>query len=329
MILNPHELIFSPHINFVEKALHIFRLQYASNELYKRFVDSLNCEVNLVKDIEDIPCLPISFFKTHYVATTAFSPDYIFESSGTTGSINSRHFIKDISIYEKSFIDSFELIYGSIADYSILALLPSYLQRNNSSLVYMVQKMMQISGHKFNSFYLSEYSKLGNKLIKSEADGIKTLLIGVTYALLDFAEDQPMELKNTILMETGGMKGRKKEVLRYEVHEKLKSAFCLNEIHSEYGMTELLSQAYSIRDGIFKTPPWMQVMIREEDDPLKIRSVINDPVTGVINVIDLANFYSCSFIATDDIGRLLPDKQFEVLGRIDNSDIRGCSLLSL
>ncbi len=329
MIFNPHRLIFSPGINFTEKALTIFRFQYANNELYKRFVDGLNCEVAMVKDIEAIPFLPISFFKTHYVATTPFVPACVFESSGTTGSVNSKHCIKDVSIYEKSFIDSFELVYGPIKDYCILGLLPSYIERKNSSLVYMVQKMMEISRHESNGFYLNEYNKLGSKLTELENKEIKTLLIGVTYALLQFAEAHSFKLKHTIVMETGGMKGRKKEILRHEVHQKLKQAFHLTNIHSEYGMTELLSQAYAIKDGIFQTPPWMQVVIREEDDPLKVFSLVNHPVAGVINVIDFANLYSCSFIATDDIGRLLPDQQFEVLGRIDNSDMRGCSLLAV
>ena len=329
MLDDLNDFIFSSDTAFSIKALKVFQFQYQHNEVYKRFVNSLNCNASLINTIEQIPFLPISIFKTHRVITTDFIPEKVFISSGTSGFANSQHFVKSLSLYERSFILSFEQFYGSIKDYCVLGLLPSYLEREGSSLIYMVEKMIKASSHEFSGFHLYDFETLARKLKKLEVLQQKTLLIGVTYALLDFAETFPMHLRNTIIMETGGMKGRKKELLRSEVHDILKNAFEVENIHSEYSMTELLSQAYALKQGLFKTPQWMKILIREEDDPMKLSSSVFRSLTGAINVIDLANIYSCSFIATEDVGRLHADETFEVLGRMDNSDIRGCSLLAL
>jgi hypothetical protein len=274
--------------------------------------------------------LPISFFKTHSITTTAFTPAAIFESSGTTQTINSKHLIKDIGLYETSFTNCFKLFYGQPEEWCIIALLPSYLERNNSSLVLMADKLIQQSKHPQSGFYLQDTEALHETLVSLENKQQKTLLIGVTFALLDFAEKYSLPLHYTTIMETGGMKGRRKEMTRQEVHSALCKSFQLQNIHSEYGMTELLSQAYSKGDGIFNCPPWMKILIRDEDDPLTVHtSTQNKIVSGAINIIDLANIYSCSFIATEDAGKLFADDSFEVLGRLDNSDISGCSLLVL
>lgn len=324
----PTENIFNiNNTNFEDIALQIFQFQYNNNALYRDFCNSLHKNINNVMELTDIPFLPISFFKTHRIQTTNFTEEKTFESSGTTGSINSKHFVKDIGLYERSFIQHFTSFYGAAENYCILGLLPSYLERGNSSLVYMVDKLIALSNDNDSGFYLNNIAELHHKLIANEQKGKKTLLIGVTYALLDFAEQFPMPLKNTIIMETGGMKGRREELTRNEVHQQLCKAFDLQFIHSEYGMTELLSQAYSNGNGIFTCGSTMKVLLREEDDPLHIISNTDKPTRGVINIIDLANIYSCSFIATDDAGKLYPDGGFEVLGRIDNSDIRGCSLM--
>jgi hypothetical protein len=237
--------------------------------------------------------------------------------------VNSRHYINDLLLYEESFLKGFEMFYGPVTDYCILGLLPSYLERENSSLVYMVDKLVEKSGHPQSDFYLDEYEKLSSTIVELERKKQKALLIGVTFALLDFAEQFPIPLQYTTIMETGGMKGRRKEMIREELHTVLKNAFAIDSIHSEYGMTELLSQAYSRGDGIFKTPPWMKILARDEEDPLLVKQT----GSGIINVIDLANIHSCSFIATDDAGKIYEDVSFEVLGRVDGSDLRGCSLL--
>jgi phenylacetate-coenzyme A ligase PaaK-like adenylate-forming protein len=325
----PDTGIFKQDLNFSQKALELFHFQYAHNALYKRFTDALNCDAAKVNAIGEIPFLPISFFKQFPVTTTNFEPQVIFKSSGTTGMATSQHLVKDKNLYEESFMTAFEQFYGPVEDYCILGLLPSYLERSSSSLVYMVQHMIEVSKHPLNGFYLYNFEELFETLQQLQATGQKTLLIGVTYALLDFADVFPIQLNNTIIMETGGMKGRKKELLRAEVHNLLKKAFGVDQIHSEYGMTELLSQAYSSREGFFRTPSWMKVVLREEDDPLAIITQTQKQVSGAINVIDLANVYSCCFIATDDVGRLHPDGSFEILGRMDQSDIRGCSLLAI
>lgn len=311
--------------NFEELSLDIFRFQYDNNIVYRQFVDALGVLPGSVSNLSQIPFLPIRFFKSHSIRTTAFEPVTIFESSGTTGMIPSRHEVKDIELYKESFTKTFELFYGNPADWCIIGLLPSYLERNNSSLIVMVDELIRLSQHSSSGFYLNEVDKLHLLLKELESKKQKTLLIGVTFALLDFAERYPMPLRYTTIMETGGMKGRRKDLIREEVHYILKDAFNVDAIHSEYGMTELLSQAYSKGDGRFECPPWMKVMVRDEEDPLTVRL----SGKGAMNVIDLANIYSCSFIATDDAGHVFNDKSFEVAGRIDNSDIRGCSLLAL
>ncbi len=313
-------------LDFNDMALELFRFQYQHNELYRRYTDTLHTDPASVKLVEQIPFLPISFFKSHAVITGQFEAEVIFESSGTTQTVNSRHLVKNLDIYRRSFRKAFEQFYGSPGEWCILALLPAYLERQHSSLVLMADDLIRHSGHPDSGFYLYNFAELSKKLEKLEAAGQKTLLLGVTFALLDFAEAFPMPLKHTVIMETGGMKGRKQEMIREEVHAALKKAFEVGEVHSEYGMTELLSQAYSKGNGLFECPPWMKILLREEDDPLEVK--LNQS-RGVINVIDLANIYSCCFIATDDAGRLHPDGRFEVLGRVDNSDIRGCSLMAV
>ena len=316
--------------NFEETALAVFNFQYLQNPVYNQFCKALHIEPAKINTLNKIPFLPIAFFKTHVVTTTQFETAALFESSGTTQTINSKHLIKDIALYEQSFSAAFRLFYGNPKDWCIIALLPSYLERKNSSLVMMADKLIEESGHGQSGFYLNELEKLHYTLLQLEKQQQKTLLIGVTFALLDFAEKYPTPLQHTTIMETGGMKGRREELTRPEVHEILCTNFKLNKIHSEYGMTELLSQAYSKGDGIFNCPPWMKIVLREEDDPLSVQLSNNSKtISGAINVIDLANLYSCSFIATDDAGKLHKDESFEVLGRLDNSDIRGCSLLAL
>lgn len=309
--------------------LDVYRYQYGHNDLYRRYADLTASDPERVNSVGDIPFLPISFFKTHTIQTTAFSPRIIFESSGTTGSQVSRHFVKDPVLYETSFIKAFETFYGPASDYCILALLPSYLERGSSSLVYMVKELMDRSRHPMGGFFLYDFSELSARLAELERNGQKTLLIGVTYALLDFAEQFPAPLQYTTIMETGGMKGRKKELVRSEVHQVLMQAFGVPAIHSEYGMTELLSQGYAQGGGRFVAPGWMKVLVREEDDPKSVKGPSDKPRTGAMNIIDLANLWSCAFIATEDLGTLYPDGSFEVLGRIDNSDVRGCSLLAV
>ena len=285
----------------------------------------------MVLDITDIPFLPIQLFRNNEVKTLKFDPQKIFESSGTTSTTTSRHFVKDIGLYKESFIRAFELFYGDPSGYCIIGLLPSYLERNNSSLVFMVQELITQSQHGLSGFYLDDHEKLYHTLLHNEIAQKKTLLIGVTFALIDFALQYKMNLANTIIMETGGMKGRLPELTRAEVHTILKDKLSIGHVHSEYGMTELLSQAYARKNGIFKCPPWMLVLIRGEDDPLLVQTppISKKHVTGVINIIDLANLYSCAFLATDDIGSLHHDGTFEVLGRTDASDLRGCSLLTM
>ncbi len=316
--------------NFNELTVEIFEFQYKNNALYRQYCDLLKTEVRTIDSIVKIPFLPISFFKTHQVYTGSFEPLAVFESSGTTGTTASKHFVKNIALYKKSFITAFNKFYGSAENYCILGLLPSYIERGNSSLVMMVDELIQQSNNTLSGFYLHDHEKLHSTILHNELIKQPTLLIGVTYALLDFAEKYPMQLRNTIVMETGGMKGRRKEWIRKEVHEQLQMQLGISSVHSEYGMTELLSQAYSKGDGFFHCPSWMKVLIRSEDDPMEIaNNDSNKSLAGVLNIIDLANLYSCSFIATEDTGRLHSNGSFEVLGRMDNSDIRGCSLMVL
>jgi Acyl-protein synthetase, LuxE len=319
-------------INFNGLALELFNYQYQNNTLYRQYCDALKINTIEVDSIKKIPFLPISFFKTHPVKTTEFETENIFESSGTTQSATSKHFVKDIDLYRQSFTTCFEKFYGPPKNKCILGLLPAYLERKNASLVLMAEELIKTSDKALSGFYLYDHEKLHRTLIHNELLKIPTLLIGVTYALLDYAEQYPMRLRNTIVMETGGMKGRREEMTRQEVHAELQNKLGVSLVHSEYGMTELLSQAYSKGDGIFHCPGWMKILIRDEDDPFHIMTAADTgtrSVTGLINIIDLANIYSCSFIATDDIGRLHNNESFEVLGRLDSSDVRGCSLMTV
>ncbi|MEI7735139.1 MAG: acyl transferase [Ferruginibacter sp.] len=316
--------------NFEDLALEVFQFQYHNNTVYQQFCRHLNIDCDAVITLEQIPFLPIRFFKSHSIQTTNFEPEAVFASSGTTGSINSCHYIKSTGLYTNSFTKGFENFYGPANQKCILGLLPSYLERKESSLVFMVNHLIKKSEHPLSGFYLYDHEKLHNTILHNEILQQPTLLIGVTYALLDFAEQFPAQLKNTIIMETGGMKGRREEITRKEVHQQLQKQLGISLVHSEYGMTELLSQAYSKGDGIFHCPAWMKIILREEDDPFALLfpdQVTSTPASGAINVIDLANIYSCSFIATDDIGKLYSNESFEVAGRMDNSDIRGCSLM--
>lgn len=310
---------------FLIIALEVFQFQYHYNSLYHDYCKALGKSPAIVKKITDIPFLPISFFKTHKVETTSFNAELIFKSSGTTGSAASHHYVKDAGLYIKNFSEGFKKFYGDVKGYCILGLLPSYLERGNSSLVYMVDHLIRESVHEESGFYLNEFEKLDASLKRLESAGQKTVLIGVTYALLDFGVRFPQQLSNTIIMETGGMKGRGREMTRIELHDQLKKTFGVNHIHSEYGMTELLSQAYG-KDGKMATPPWMKILLRDETDPFSLYEP-SGTTSGVINIIDLANLYSCSFIATEDAGQVNADESFEILGRMDNSDIRGCSLM--
>jgi len=304
--------------------LEIFYYQARNNTVYKQFLSLLNINIDAIKSIEDIPFLPIQFFRSHKVISTTDAVEYVFTSSGTTGNLTSKHYVSDISLYEKSYLSAFEHFYGPIEGHTILGLLPSYLDRTGSSLIYMVNDLILRSGKPNSGFYLDNLSELKNTLIDLDAKGEQVLLIGVSFALLDLVENYTFELKNTLIMETGGMKGRRKELIRDELHSKLKKGFGAANIHSEYGMTELLSQAYSKGNGIFKCPPWMKITIRDTEDALM---PLANGQTGGINIIDLANINSCSFIATQDLGKTYADGTFEVLGRFDHSDIRGCNLL--
>jgi len=311
---------------FEKNTLKVFRHQYDNNTVYRDFCTFLNKDKQNVKVIKDIPFLPIQLFKTHDVLSTTDDVQVTFTSSGTTGMVTSRHLVTDTYYYEQSFRLAFSQFYGNIEDYAVLALLPSYLEREGSSLIYMVEDLIQGSNNPDSGFYLHNYDELITKLIALDNAGQNVLLIGVTYALLDLIEKQNFKLKNTIIMETGGMKGRRREMIREELHEVLCASFGVSKIHSEYGMTELLSQAYSLGDGIFECPPWMDILIRDTEDAL---TYIESGKTGGINVIDLANINSCSFIATQDLGKKYTNHSFEVLGRFDNSDIRGCNLMVL
>jgi phenylacetate-coenzyme A ligase PaaK-like adenylate-forming protein len=311
---------------FNDVALEIFHYQYGQNSLYRQFVDGLNVNVGDIQTFGRIPFLPIGFFKTHRVVTGVFDEEVVFESSGTTGTSTSRHFVADFSLYEDSFTRTWNIFFGDISQYNIFALLPSYLERQNSSLVYMVDKLMWRSDQAYGGFYLDNLERLATEIQSVLSDDKKVMLLGVTYALLELAEKFPRPLPGAIVVETGGMKGRREEITRNELHETLKNAFGVPAIHSEYGMTELLSQAWSKGDGLFTCPPWMKVLISDTNDPL---SLLPEGRTGGINIIDLANLHSCSFIATQDLGKLNPGGQFEVLGRFDSSDVRGCSLLAV
>jgi hypothetical protein len=311
---------------FEKMALKVFRHQYDHNFVYNQFCNLLNKNKSNVKSLTEIPFLPIQFFKSHQVLSSSAPVQQTFTSSGTTGMLTSQHLITDTSWYEESYRKAFAQFYGNIEDYAVLALLPSYLDRQGSSLIYMVKDLIDSSNHPESGFYLNNYNELATKLIELDKAGQNVLLIGVTYALLDLIEIQKFELKNTIIMETGGMKGKRKEMIREELHQLLCEGFGVSNIHSEYGMTELLSQAYSLGEGVFECPNWMHILIRETEDAL---TYVEVQKTGGINVIDLANYNSCAFIATQDLGKKYPNNSFEVLGRFDNSDIRGCNLMVL
>lgn len=309
---------------FDKMALKVFRYQYENNGVYREFCDFLKTDVQKVKTIQQIPFLPIQFFKSHEVVSNSNPIQTTFTSSGTTGMVTSKHLVTDVSIYEESYRKAFSQFYGNIEDYVVVALLPSYLEREGSSLIHMVDDLIHLSNQADSGFYLHNYDELIEKLIQLDQSGQNVILIGVTYALLDLIEKHSFQLENTIIMETGGMKGKRKEMIREELHQELCNGFGVKSIHSEYGMTELLSQAYSLGDGIFECPSWMQISIRDTEDAL---SYIRDGKTGGINVIDLANINSCSFIATQDLGKKYSNGSFEVLGRFDHSDIRGCNLM--
>ena len=324
-MISTHDIFtISNQKQFDKIALKVFRFQYENNEVYREFCDFLKTDVQKVKSIEQIPFLPIQFFKSHSVVSTTNPIQTTFTSSGTTGMITSKHLVTDVSIYEESYRKGFSQFYGNIEDYAILALLPSYLEREGSSLIHMVDDLIQLSNHPESGFYLHNYDELIAKLIQLDQTGQNVILIGVTYALLDLVEKHSFQLENTIIMETGGMKGKRKEMIREELHQQLCNGFGVNTIHSEYGMTELLSQAYSLGEGIFECPSWMQILVRDTEDAL---SYVREGKTGGINVIDLANINSCSFIATQDLGKKYANGSFEILGRFDHSDIRGCNLM--
>lgn len=305
--------------DFVALALQIFAFQRENNAVYRSFCQNRTLPTVLTS----IPFLPISFFKTHEVACTKGPFAKVFTSSGTTGMEVSRHFQADLSTYETAFLRGFSLFYGQPDQYSFLCLLPGYMEREGSSLIYMAERLVRESGQGDSGFFLQAEGDLVEIIKRREQSGQKSLLLGVSFALLDFAEQFPMRLTHTIIMETGGMKGRRREITRMEMHKTLQQAFGVPAIHSEYGMTELLSQAYSIGEGIYRCPPWMRILVRDEDDPFQLQT----EGAGILCIADLANWNTCSFIETADVGRVFPDGSFEVLGRMDYSDIRGCSLL--
>jgi phenylacetate-coenzyme A ligase PaaK-like adenylate-forming protein len=311
---------------FNEIALEIFRYQYNNNHIYKQFIDINDFKISEINHYKNIPFLPIEFFKTHKILSSNIIPEIFFESSGTSGMTRSRHYISNINLYEKSFLKSFETFFGNIANYCLIALLPNYQEQKNSSLIYMINKLITATQNNDSGFYLYNLENLANKLIDLKEKKQKTILFGVTYALLDLAEKFPVNIPEAIIFETGGMKGRRKEMIREELHNTLKTAFKVNTIHGEYGMTELLSQAYSKENGRFYAPKWMKILIRETNDPF---SILDNNKTGGINIIDLANIESCSFIATQDLGIHFEDGSFEISGRFDNSDIRGCNLMHI
>ena len=311
--------------DFLDVALSVFRYQYENCAIYRRYVDMLRCDVTSVKRLEQIPFLPIEFFKTHQVIADGYTPQLQFSSSGTTGQQTSNHYVADKTLYEESFLRCFEQFVGKVEDFVILGLLPSYLERTNSSLVYMVNELIRRTKHSDSGFYLYNLETFAQKLQELSDTEQKTIVFGVGFALLDVVEKHQFSLKNALIFETGGMKGRKKEITRDELHHTLAAGFGVDNIYSEYGMTELLSQAYSMNGESFRCPPWMKILLRDMQDPLSIMLSINKK--GGINVIDLANLYSCSFIATQDVGKHREDGSFEVIGRFDYADVRGCNML--
>ncbi|WP_339661323.1 acyl transferase [Croceibacter atlanticus] len=326
MMLREDIFKITSELEFNTLALRVFKFQYEANAVYQKFCKLLDKHPSNVKSLRDIPFIPIEFFKSHDILSSKEPIVKTFTSSGTTGSQTSKHFITDLTIYEDSFNIAFQEFYGNPEDYAILALLPSYLERDGSSLIYMANNLIADSKHPKSGFYLHNLEDLAQTLKALDASGQKTLLIGVSFALLDLVDAYSFQLENTIVMETGGMKGRRKEMIREELHEILSKGFGVNHIHSEYGMTELLSQAYSNGQGVFNCPKHMKILIRDPEDAL---TYLNKGKTGGINVIDLANLNSCSFIATQDLGKQISETDFEILGRFDHSDVRGCNLMVL
>lgn len=318
--------IFKAHDpeRFEQICLDLFHFQYQNIPVYQDFVKALNIKTEEVVQIKDIPFMPIEFFKDFQVKAPNTATEIVFKSSGTTGMARSQHYVKEVNVYEESFIKAFELFYGPIEDYVILALLPSYVENGESSLVYMADQLIKRSKNSDSGFYLNDYPSIIEKLHSLKDSSKKVLLLGVSYALLDLAEMQQMDFPELIIMETGGMKGRRKEMVREELHKEIKEGFGVDKIHSEYGMTELLSQAYSDGNGVFTCPPWMKILMRDVNDPL---CLLEEGKSGAINIIDMANIYSVSFLATKDLGKITGENQFEILGRFDNSDVRGCNLL--
>jgi phenylacetate-coenzyme A ligase PaaK-like adenylate-forming protein len=310
---------------FLKTALKVFEYQYNKNTVYQNFIKSLGRDLSKIKSLSEIPFLPVELFRNHTIVTGDLPVEMIFESSGTTGIAPGKHYVNSLNLYRESFLRTFNLFYGRPEEYMIAALLPSYVERKGSSLVYMAECLIRESNYHYSGFYKENIVNLPSLIETAKSEKKKVILLGVTFALLDLAEKLSPDLSDVIVMETGGMKGRRKELTRTELHSILKEKLNVQSIHSEYGMTELLSQAYSKGDGVFNCPPWMKILIRDPLDPLNI---YNEPeVTGGINIIDLANLNSCSFISTGDLGKLHQDAGFEVLGRFDNSDIRGCNLL--
>ncbi|WP_262249490.1 acyl transferase [Parapedobacter soli] len=322
--MNNEVFSIKTHQDFDDTCIKIFRHQAEHCAVYKEYLSLIRINPGTIEKPEAIPFLPIDFFKSHRVVSSTRQPQVVFSSSGTTGSVQSKHYVVDTAVYEQSFRMAFERFYGNPADMAILALLPSYSEREGSSLIYMVDDLIHQSGNPLSGYFLYNHNDLFHALQELKAAGTRTLLIGVTYALLDFVENHAVDFPQLMVMETGGMKGKRREMIREEVHERLCRGFHVAEIHSEYGMTELLSQAYSAGGGLFRCPPWMQIHIRDTNDPFDILPLNR---TGAINIIDLANIHSCAFIATQDLGRKYADGSFEVLGRFDQSDIRGCNLL--
>ncbi len=309
---------------FERIALDVFNFQASHVPIYAQYLNHLGIDPSKISQLTDIPFLPVELFKSQRIIASGLQPEVVFMSSGTTGMVRSHHYVAIADLYKRSFLKAFKHFYGEPSDYCMLALLPSYLERDGSSLVYMMDELIKQSNQPNSGFYLHNIDEMAKKLTELDASGQKVLLIGVTFALLDLAEKHEFNLKNTIVMETGGMKGKRRELPRPELHSILCQRMGVKSIHSEYGMTELLSQGYSIGDGVFSTPPWMKVLIRDTNDPFCYNA---SSQSGGINIIDLANLYSCSFLELKDIGKLDAKGQFEVLGRFDNSDIRGCNLL--
>lgn len=315
--------LFGNSRSFDDLAMQAFRFQYEANPVYREYCTYLQVDPSAIRRVEEIPYLPVEMFKTHRVVCGDAPAEVVFTSSSTTGSVPSSHFVVDAEIYRCAFLSGFRQFYGDPNEYCIMGLLPAYLERSGSSLVYMVDELIKLSGNKLSGFFLHDHEELNNRILQLEADGSKYILIGVSFGLLDFAEAYHLNMNHGIVMETGGMKGRRKEIVRSELHEILKQSFGVDSIHSEYGMTELLSQAYSLGNGMYRCSSTMRVLVRETNDPLTVCSTGN----GAINIIDLANIYSCCFLQTSDLGNVFGDGSFAISGRFDSADVRGCNLM--